>query len=214
MENGTSIESTCLQVFAKASAAISHEIKNTLSIINENAGLLDDLAAMAEQGEGVAAERVRAAAATIMKQVDRSNLIMKNLNRFAHSADTPLATANLSETLDLVVALTARQAAMKMIKVAVSCPPDLVITTCLLSFESLLYQIFCQLYSSSASSSSIELRAVAGQQGVTLQFEVQKQPGAAGSLRLDDCALLLKQLHMQEAVTESGLHLTFPAEIG
>lgn len=40
----------CVLVFAKISAAISHEIKNTLSIINENAGLLEDYAQMAEDG--------------------------------------------------------------------------------------------------------------------------------------------------------------------
>ena len=83
---------TCVLVFAKISAAISHEIKNTLSIINENAGLLEDYAQMVEHsGGGVAVERVRAVTQTIAKQVDRSNTIMKNLNRFAHSADTSLA---------------------------------------------------------------------------------------------------------------------------
>ena len=87
MEKSTT-DRLCVQVFAKISASISHEIKNTLSIINENAGLLEDFAQMAEEGTGVAVERVRAVTKTIAKQVDRSNIIMKNLNRFAHSADS------------------------------------------------------------------------------------------------------------------------------
>ena len=32
-----------LQFFGKVSASIAHEIKNVLAIINENAGLLEDL---------------------------------------------------------------------------------------------------------------------------------------------------------------------------
>jgi hypothetical protein len=34
---------TGLQFFGKMSASISHEIKNVMAIINENAGLLEDL---------------------------------------------------------------------------------------------------------------------------------------------------------------------------
>ena len=39
-----------LQFFGKMTASISHEIKNVLAIINENAGLLEDLALMADRG--------------------------------------------------------------------------------------------------------------------------------------------------------------------
>ncbi len=48
----TTTDRVCVQVFAKISAAISHEIKNTLSIINENAGLLEDFAQMADEDGG------------------------------------------------------------------------------------------------------------------------------------------------------------------
>ena len=95
----TNTDRICVQVFARISASISHEIKNILSIINENAGLLDDFAQMADRDEGVAVERVRSVTGIIAKQVDRSNTIMKNLNRFAHSADTSLVHGNLEEVL-------------------------------------------------------------------------------------------------------------------
>ncbi len=39
-----------LQCFGSISASISHELKNALAIINENAGLLEDLSFMAEKG--------------------------------------------------------------------------------------------------------------------------------------------------------------------
>ena len=39
-----------LQFFGRMSASISHEIKNVLAIINENAGLLEDFSLMADRG--------------------------------------------------------------------------------------------------------------------------------------------------------------------
>ena len=41
-----SIGGSGLQFFGKVSASISHELKNVLAIINENAGLLEDPRAM------------------------------------------------------------------------------------------------------------------------------------------------------------------------
>ncbi len=75
---------------------------------------------------------------------------MKNLNRFAHSADTSLAHGNLEETLSLVVALTNRQAAMKNITTSLVCPPDIALSTYLISFESLIYLTLLTLFQSSA----------------------------------------------------------------
>lgn len=42
--NDKAAETACITTFSKVTATISHEIKNALSIINENAGLLVDLA--------------------------------------------------------------------------------------------------------------------------------------------------------------------------
>jgi len=67
MEKSTP-DRVCVLVFAKISAAISHEIKNTLSIINENAGLLEDYAQMAEQTGGLPLDRVLSITQTIAKQ--------------------------------------------------------------------------------------------------------------------------------------------------
>ncbi len=53
MKNTYEVDALCVEVFSRISAAVSHEIKNTLSIINENAGLLSDLALMAGEDGGV-----------------------------------------------------------------------------------------------------------------------------------------------------------------
>jgi len=48
-----------LKFFGKMTASISHELKNVLAIINENAGLLEDLCAMAEKGRPVDPVRIK-----------------------------------------------------------------------------------------------------------------------------------------------------------
>lgn len=93
MENKYDVDALCVEVFSKISATVTHEIKNTLSIINENAGMLNDFAIMAGEGGAVPSSQVDGATATIAKQVTRSNTIMLNLNRFSHSGDTPVRKA-------------------------------------------------------------------------------------------------------------------------
>jgi C4-dicarboxylate-specific signal transduction histidine kinase len=101
-----------LQFFGKMSASISHEIKNVLAIINENAGLLEDFTLMAEKGRPIDMERFKTVAGKIRGQVGRADGIVKNLNRFAHSADHFSGEIDLNESLGFVVALSERFAAM------------------------------------------------------------------------------------------------------
>ena len=84
-----------LQFFGQISASISHELKNVLAIINENAGLLEDLALMADRGKPIDPERLIKMAATVKRQIGRADGIIKNMNRFAHSADHPVETVDV-----------------------------------------------------------------------------------------------------------------------
>ncbi len=102
-----------LQFFGKIAASISHEIKNVLAIINENAGLLEDLTLMAERGMAIDPQRLRAMSRTLMKQVKRADTIVKNMNRFAHSADASLQTIDLNDVIELLAALSNRIAVMR-----------------------------------------------------------------------------------------------------
>ena len=101
-----------LQFFGKMSASISHEIKNVLAIINENAGLLEDFTLMAEKGKPIEMERFKTVASKIQAQVERADGIVKNLNRFAHCADYFSGEIDLNEMLGFVVILSERFAAM------------------------------------------------------------------------------------------------------
>ena len=211
MENRANTDEICLQVFAKALAATTHEIKNTLSIINENAGLLEDLVSLAEEDSGVPSGHIQSAVSTIMKQVVRSNMIMKNLNTFAHSADTPFAQVNLEQTLLLMVALTARQAAMKKTAVSAACPPDLRLHTHLFSFESLVYLTLCRIYGVVASESTLQLEAVENNSMITISFSVHDQSSSLLDTVSDDESSLAEKIGAVLAGEKDTFIIKLPA---
>ncbi len=210
----SNIDRICVQVFAKISASISHEIKNTLSIINENAGLLEDFAHMTEEGGGVSPERVFSVTKTIVKQVDRSNIIMKDLNRFGHSADSFLASGNLGETLSLVVALTNRQAAMRNITTILDCPPDIAFTTSLISFESLIYLTLLALFQNSEEGSTLSIKAEDEKPNISIRFKLKiKGNQSLDSYPDDDQKLLVGQIGASIRRENNQLLLSFPAVV-
>jgi nitrogen fixation/metabolism regulation signal transduction histidine kinase len=204
----------CVQVFAKISATISHEIKNTLSIINENAGLLEDFAQMTEDSGGVPPERVRSATKTIAKQVDRSNVIMKNLNCFAHSADTRMAHGNLEETLELVVALTNRQAAIKNITTSIDCPPDIALSTYLALLGALVYLTLLALFENSAEGSEFSIEVLDESPNVTICLQLNNGNDLSLSAYPDtDQKLLADQLGATCHFEKNMLSITFAAVV-
>lgn len=155
MQNPNSIDSLCAEVLSRVVATVTHELKNTLSIINENAGFLNDLGQMAGEDGSVPSPRVDTTTTKISHQVARSNTIIKNLNRFAHSGDTPSSEAKLFELLQLMVDLTARQAASASVTVTLQCPENITISTSLLPFESLLFYVLQSLYKHTDKGGSI-----------------------------------------------------------
>lgn len=104
---------TGLQFYGKMCASLSHEIKNALAIINEHTGLLNDFAALADQGRPMEPERVKTMARKVMEQTRRADGIVENMNSLAHSIDTTVDTVELGTILELVVALAGRFASMR-----------------------------------------------------------------------------------------------------
>ena len=102
-----------VRFFGEMSASVSHEIKNVLAIIKENAGLLQDMLAMNARGLPLDPERLTRLAQSIDRQVARGDGIVKNMNRFAHSADHPSETVDVHETIGFVIDLAARLIVMK-----------------------------------------------------------------------------------------------------
>ncbi len=99
--------------FGTMSASISHEIKNVLAIINENAGLLEDFSLLAQRGIPLDPQRLLGVSRAICTQVKRADRITQNMKRFAQSTDHTLAGVPLADMLILALGLSARFAEMR-----------------------------------------------------------------------------------------------------
>ncbi|MGE4292129.1 MAG: sensor histidine kinase [Desulfovibrio sp.] len=105
-----------LKFFGRVSASVSHEIKNVFAVINEGAGLLDDLCLLAAKGRPLDPERLQSVARSILSQIRRGDEIVKNMNAFAHSVDEDMRDMDLGVCLELIVKLSRRNAAAKSVQ--------------------------------------------------------------------------------------------------
>lgn len=106
--------------FGQISAAISHDLKNVLAIINEDAGLLQDYSLMAGQGMELDPDRLHKLGGKIQSQVKRGDSIIKNMNKFAHSVDLAECEVDYHELTTLVISLLTRVASRKCVTVSLA----------------------------------------------------------------------------------------------
>jgi signal transduction histidine kinase len=129
-----------LKFFGKMNASISHEIRNTLAVINENAGLIKDLIMMSEKGQPLDLGRIGGRVEKVLEQVKRTDRIVDNMNRFAHSVDNPFMKINACEYVEFVIRLSERFANMKGVVLTPELPSESIeITTFPFLFENILY---------------------------------------------------------------------------
>jgi signal transduction histidine kinase len=110
---GDMIGEAGLQFYGKTAASLSHEMKNALAVINEHAGLLEDLARMAEARTPMDPGRLKSLAGKVMKQIRRADGIVTTMNRFAHSVDESVKDVDLGEIVEFVATLSRRLASMR-----------------------------------------------------------------------------------------------------
>lgn len=116
------VTQTCLTYFGKMTASATHELKNSLSIINENAGLLTDLVAMAQSRKtNLSCERILRLSQALNRQVLRIDDILKKLNRFSHTVDSDFETIDIEDTVKLVAGMASRLIDMKGVSVKICC---------------------------------------------------------------------------------------------
>ena len=95
-----------LAFFGKVNASISHELKNVMAIISETAGLLGDLSDMASNGTPIKPDMLKSCTGSIVEEIQRGFLTIRQMNRFAHSVDTPVESVNLMDVQDLAITLS------------------------------------------------------------------------------------------------------------
>ncbi len=207
------LDAACLQVFGQISAAVSHDLKNVLAIVNESAGLLDDLALRAAKGIEIPPDRLNASTARILKQVKRGDAVLKNLNRFAHSTDVPVAQANVAELLALMVDLAARHAAMKELTVTVV-PAEVVVNTWVVYLESVVYLLLRQMIDTLPRKEAVEI-TVAGRDDAVM-ISVENGAGlallAGDNLWGEQVEVLLQWLRAEVSVAPGKVVLRMPQQ--
>ncbi len=160
-----------LHFFGKMNASISHEIKNVLAIINENAGLLEDLSGMADQDVPVDPARLKSIAGKIQQQVHRADVIVKNMNILAHSIDEQVKKVDPGELLVFMATLSKRLASMKGISfepVMSENSPEIVTNPFLL--ETMLWRCLEFVMKAAGAEKTIEVSVQPNGQGIDINF--------------------------------------------
>jgi signal transduction histidine kinase len=163
---------TGIQFFAKMSASISHDIKNVLAVINENAGLLDDFCLMAEKGKALDPVRLKRLAGDLKSQIRRGDQIITTLNKFAHSADGETMPVDLGELLELLSALSLRSASMRGVRLEVHPPAaSMRVTTSPFMLLNLLWLCLDYAMAAAGSGKRIELWTEKSAAGAQFRFQ-------------------------------------------
>jgi signal transduction histidine kinase len=208
-----------LQFFGKISASISHEIKNVLAVIGENAGLLQDLASLAERGQPIEPERLIRLSKDVMKQIQRADAIMKHLNMLAHSVDNRLATVDLAGLVELVTQLCARFTSNKGITLEIRLPagPVMVATNPFL-LENLVGLCLDAATGSAGASKSVIIEVGTAALGARIRFSgLRLAAGEATSLftsKPEQALMVALQAAIAINAEAGELVLTLPLDIG
>jgi signal transduction histidine kinase len=168
--NATNLEG--LRFFGRMSASISHDLKNTLSIMNESAGLLEDLASMAEKGRPLDAQRIKALGATIKRQIQRTDGIVRNMNRFSHSVDDPFKEIGLTVSLELLLTICRRLIDARGIQVTIApCDTEVTMVTRPFFLYHLVWQLLDHCLNVAGPSKRIEIHIEQALPSVRLIFK-------------------------------------------
>jgi C4-dicarboxylate-specific signal transduction histidine kinase len=160
-----------VRFFGAMSASISHELKNVLAIINENAGLLEDMVRMVEKGIPLSPERLFTMARSMTRQVSRGDRIVQGMNRFAHSADEADEAVDVGELIRFMVRLTDRLIRMKGNPPLIDLPAaPLTVTTNRFYLENLVWACLDRALDACGPGDTVSIRADRTQKAVRVRF--------------------------------------------
>jgi C4-dicarboxylate-specific signal transduction histidine kinase len=167
----------------KITASMTHEIKNTLAIIQESSGLLSDLITLSQEGSFPHKDKFLRVLGNINDQVNRGVDITTRLNQFAHSMDEPLISVNVADLLGRVVLLMRRLAKRQGIELtAEAADRDLSLMSDPFRLQLVLASVIEELAGSLGSGAAIALQTASAPREVTIFLEVRgaAKPGWQG----------------------------------
>lgn len=111
-----------LASIGRLAAGVSHEINNPLSIINENAGVIQDILRFSEHFP--AKEKILSHTKSIVKSVDRCSRITHRLLGFAKRMDAHIESVDIEAMMNEVIGFVNRDLQNRNIKVNVDSTAD------------------------------------------------------------------------------------------
>ncbi len=207
-----------LAYFGQMTASLSHEMKNYLAIINENAGLMEDLTMMASMGKELDPERIMGLSKNITAQVKRADETIKAMNAFGHSTDRSRSRIGLFDTMNLTMNLAMRLLRSRSVQVQCQVPEELQMTTHPFFFMNLLWLIVDYMADNIPENEMIVLSANRQNEFVNIVVSCSGQDAdsTVRSLLSRDCVVLLLG-SLQGSLTaddKNTLVITLPALLG
>jgi two-component system, NtrC family, sensor kinase len=154
----------------RMAASVAHEINNPLAIINEKAGLIQDLFTIKRQYTADA--KLSGLVDSILASVNRAGKITKRLLTFARNLEAAVEIIHLKEVIDEVLSFSGKEAELRSIDIRVNVKPE---TPAIKSDRGKLQQIFLNIvnnaFAAMPDGSSLEIEAGPSQdRGVTISF--------------------------------------------
>jgi signal transduction histidine kinase len=146
-----------LAFFGKVNASISHELKNVMAIISETAGLLGDLSEMARGGTPVDPDMLTSSTDSIIEEIQRGFTTIRQMNRFAHSVDTPVVSVDLMEILDLVRNLSGYLSFAGKTNLHLSEGVAPTALTCPFILQAIIYQAVVQTFQNAGPGAELDI---------------------------------------------------------
>ena len=192
-----------LALFAKIGADVSHEMRNVLSIVNENAGLLDDQLALARGRKVPDLDKLKRVAARIARQVSKGIEVMECFSRFAHAADEQSAAVDLAAVVRDVTVFVQRHVRHLGGSLEATFPDQPVPTTT--NPFSLQYALFsCLQMVCECAEKSEPVRVTLSREGTAAVLTVSGAATADGESLSQRCSELAVVLNELEASVETS----------
>ncbi len=207
-----------LAFFGRIGADVSHELRNVLSIVGEHAGLLDDLLAMATRRKPLDAERVKKIASSITRQVQNGTGILDRLSTFAHAAEHPNVSFDLTALTGNMSSLAQRRVTLAGCRLDANLPREAIpVRGNPFSVQHALFAALMLILESAESGATITIDLVS--QASSAAISVTGEPGGANdelSGRLDSLTTLVSDMRGSVAASSADgkamLTLTIPIE--
>ena len=208
-----------LAFFAKIGADITHEMRNVLSIVGENAGLLDDQLALARGRKVPDPEKLKKVAARIDRQVKKGIEVMERFSRFAHAADEQRTSVDLTALVEDVTVLVQRHVRHLGGSLATALPDGpFPITTHPFSLQYALFGCLQMVWQCADKSRPVSVELSNQERSAVLTVSGAAVPGSDGlSYRISELSVVVNELEASvDTSSEDGvlsLILTLPVQL-